>query len=743
MRDIQRERLSHLLANAIVELWKKETGSQCSVIIEGTICITAGTGKTTVLQVADRFSGTIHNSDDKSVQERPASWYTPCVYRYNGLTIDGLGLLSPPGYPEPPRIDTQKAAAMAAFLDKLSPASLASPVTEYSRSSQESQSPSVPPPQEHPMDVSQNGSIHEGASHTESPPPSHGGHHSGSHRDPSNMGRPPSMPAGYYTCTLPKSPDPPQDRWPKHYRYAGEAEERSYERTASPVAVCNSATEKAAVEALAESPLTTHTSRDQLPKRLEFGGSDIASTARQGQPLETRTESYTVGLRRDADLALSSPHNYTAQVREVIRQRLLQSQSSLEEPAGSQTSDHHMNGSMPKRAKYESHLNDRIERRHRSESLPSEGLRQYSDVLPNPKSLLYQSMERAMATSHRADSTPPDWSRHRSESLPSEVLRERADSDSLPGKWECSPEEQFARPHSAASDGVFQEADDSSVDVQRQRSESLPMEGYGPTVEFSPPGRLRSNTSPECPVDSGSGVVECVASRSPPGPASSQPLPQPTTLTTSGLSNFSVATLVSSLAKPRRMAGPVPSFLAHPALPLMNTALPPHPGLKIDTPPFRLEPRTRYYSEGSAHIAPTTSSVTRTVYPHSAPPMLGIKKLDENTESTNETRVYRCEFCSKTFLFKSKYHEHLPVHTNARPYQCHLCSRTYKYKYDLRVHLRTHMGIPTKSTICPFCNFKYESNKQLRLHIRDHHSDKQRVTEEECTQPQDNLPPAL
>jgi len=55
-------------------------------------------------------------------------------------------------------------------------------------------------------------------------------------------------------------------------------------------------------------------------------------------------------------------------------------------------------------------------------------------------------------------------------------------------------------------------------------------------------------------------------------------------------------------------------------------------------------------------------------------------------------RVYRCDYCSKTFLFRSKYHEHLPVHTSARPFQCHLCSRTYKYKYDLRVHLRTHLG---------------------------------------------------
>ncbi len=104
---------------------------------------------------------------------------------------------------------------------------------------------------------------------------------------------------------------------------------------------------------------------------------------------------------------------------------------------------------------------------------------------------------------------------------------------------------------------------------------------------------------------------------------------------------------------------------------------------------------------------------------------------------------FRCEYCSKNFLFKSKYHEHLPVHTNARPFRCHLCARTYKYKYDLRVHLRTHMGIPTKSTVCPFCSGKFDTNKQLRAHIKDAHKDKQKASEVECTQPLDNLPPAL
>lgn len=138
--------------------------------------------------------------------------------------------------------------------------------------------------------------------------------------------------------------------------------------------------------------------------------------------------------------------------------------------------------------------------------------------------------------------------------------------------------------------------------------------------------------------------------------------------------------------------------------------------------------------------------MTLNIYPSQMSP----PGLDESSDGSpgekdanGEQRVYKCQYCNKTFLFKSKYHEHLPVHTNARPFQCHLCSRTYKYKYDLRVHLRTHMGIPTKSTVCPFCNAKFDTNKLLRMHIKDSHRDKQKLSEEECTNNNDHLPPAL
>lgn len=112
-----------------------------------------------------------------------------------------------------------------------------------------------------------------------------------------------------------------------------------------------------------------------------------------------------------------------------------------------------------------------------------------------------------------------------------------------------------------------------------------------------------------------------------------------------------------------------------------------------------------------------------------------IERFDGNSEdkttSGSEQKTYSCGFCHKTFLFKSKYHEHLPVHTSARPFECHMCTRTYKYKYDLRVHMRTHLGIPTKSTICPFCSEKFATNKLLRSHMKETHREPRQVVNEE------------
>lgn len=107
--------------------------------------------------------------------------------------------------------------------------------------------------------------------------------------------------------------------------------------------------------------------------------------------------------------------------------------------------------------------------------------------------------------------------------------------------------------------------------------------------------------------------------------------------------------------------------------------------------------------------------------------------ISEDRSPGSDQKTYSCGFCRKAFLFKSKYQEHLPVHTSARPFECNLCARTYKYKYDLRVHLRSHLGIPTKSTTCPFCAEKFATNKLMRSHVKETHREPRQVDEEQGT----------
>jgi len=67
--DLQHQRLRHLFAGAILELWKKETGSVTSVLIEGTVCVTVHGGRTTVVQLCDRFAGLVNGGGDLTAAE--------------------------------------------------------------------------------------------------------------------------------------------------------------------------------------------------------------------------------------------------------------------------------------------------------------------------------------------------------------------------------------------------------------------------------------------------------------------------------------------------------------------------------------------------------------------------------------------------------------------------------------------------------------------------------------------------
>ena len=569
MYDIQRDRLKHLLANAIIELWKKETGSLSSVVIEGTICITTGSGRTTVVQVADKYYGAIPEAEGDSDPTYP------------GNKPFGARNVQNPMMQYVPHVDPHNAFSMAAYLDELSPSSLVSPsitdggsielvqrpssriLKRSEPSNAEKDSETVEETYKKIKDeVASDDSNDESRCSTEAGPVCPG--------------------TGYYTRENEEEDERAQENHDQNITINDENQNHTELWTSTP---------KVSHKSTSKSANKTSSSRD-IPNR-DYKGDPEDEADDSGINMSSSALDLSGPVKRETDLALSPPQSYTAQVRDVIRQRLLANRSL------SNSGNNHTG-----------------ERPPATHNMP----RMINHTHPD-----------------RRKSKTPQYS-----------------GSSI---WSSKRDHMMAAKRGLGSERT----------------------GFQVPLSIGMPNGMGS------------------------GPSS----PSPTML--SGYPPFmhhrpmtSPGSLHEILSLHRPSSSPLP---------------PAHPSDDRETP----------------------SSMASDLSSPDTPDVNGNMDRDAN----GEQKIYKCDYCSKTFLFKSKYHEHLPVHTNARPFQCHLCSRTYKYKYDLRVHLRTHMGIPTKSTICPFCNAKFVTNKMLRKHIQDVHQDRQKVTEDECTQPIENLPPAL
>ncbi|GBM43234.1 Zinc finger protein 45 [Araneus ventricosus] len=56
------------------------------------------------------------------------------------------------------------------------------------------------------------------------------------------------------------------------------------------------------------------------------------------------------------------------------------------------------------------------------------------------------------------------------------------------------------------------------------------------------------------------------------------------------------------------------------------------------------------------------------------------------SDTSSKGKQYRCTFCAKVFNYKSKYEEHMRVHTGERPFKCSLCPKLFKCKKSLKYH---------------------------------------------------------
>jgi len=518
--DLQHQRLRHMFASAILELWKKETGSVTSVLIEGTVCLTVHGGRTTVVQLCDRFAGLV-NGDC----ERPLD-----VGSGGTLQRSDGHLYVAPATPKTPAKTRARPAIVTTPQSKDSNNNVRSATQDVDDVAAAGGSVDS---DDDECSVAGDDDVDDGRS-------------SMLVDDEEATGTQSNVVSGQ-TLSSSGSYSP---------ETGGSDDKLDVDETADDSAI-----------------------HDMSMNRTSLPDDSLSILSPQhGVPNPVPSNSGN-------DLLLSSPHDYTAQVRNVIRQRLLN--ATGKQPPSS------------------------FRANQASASL---------------------SMTTPMNAVSRTDSSP--YYRATAEATP-------------PSLWV-----KRETPSAAASEAMATAARRLASQYAAAAASHIPM------TLMSPPPAL----------------------------AMSVGLPLPGVPLNASLHNL---------------------------LGMKSTATPPR--LPVLMPPGSVSP----------HLLPSTPDSKRAGgTPASGgvdPPSAGTS--GDSGQTSSEQKIYRCDYCNKTFLFKSKYHEHLPVHTSARPFQCHLCTRTYKYKYDLRVHLRTHLGIPTKSTVCPFCATRFATNKFLRQHMREAHSE--------------------
>jgi len=533
--DMQHQRLRHMFASAILELWKKETGSVTSVLIEGTVCLTVHGGRTTVIQLCDRFAGLVNGDCD-----RPLDMGDGGTLRHS----DGH-LYVAPATPKTPAKSRGRTTTATTPSSKDNNNNVRSALHDASGEVDDLAAGGSVDTDDDECSLAADDDVDDGQSSMLVDDDEAAGT-----RSNAVSGQTMSSTGSY-------SPDMVDD--------------------GAKLDMDDSADDSAIHD------MSVNRTSNSLPD-----DSLVVPSPQRGVPK-------TVALSGGNDLLLSSPHDYTAQVRNVIRQRLLNATGKQPPP-------------------------------------PSPSFRGQPSASLSTSSL----NAAAVASSHTRPQSSPYY-RAAAESTPPSLWIKRETPSAAASEAMATAARRLASQYAAAA------------------------VGHIPMTLMSPPPAL----------------------------AMSVGLPLPGVPLNASLHNL------LGMKSTTTPAG-VPVLM---------------PG---STSP-RLPPSTPDSKRGSG----TLGSV-------------GVETPSAGTsvdagQTSSEQKIYRCDYCNKTFLFKSKYHEHLPVHTSARPFQCHLCTRTYKYKYDLRVHLRTHLGIPTKSTVCPFCAARFATNKFLRQHMRDAHSDQNGV----------------
>ena len=93
------------------------------------------------------------------------------------------------------------------------------------------------------------------------------------------------------------------------------------------------------------------------------------------------------------------------------------------------------------------------------------------------------------------------------------------------------------------------------------------------------------------------------------------------------------------------------------------------------------------------------------------------------THEESATANFRCPFesCTKTFVKRTVYQDHLNIHTGQEPYECQSCSAKFVSRYTRNSHYKQCAGITRIR--CDVCTQEFTYRASLHNHKVAQHSD--------------------
>ena len=103
---------------------------------------------------------------------------------------------------------------------------------------------------------------------------------------------------------------------------------------------------------------------------------------------------------------------------------------------------------------------------------------------------------------------------------------------------------------------------------------------------------------------------------------------------------------------------------------------------------------------------------------------------DEYLRTDSKEKPFTCDKCYKIFRFKSTFHYHMKLHSNARLFSCEMCGKQFKMRRYLANHLRAHAREKGFSSIkrvknkkvhlCEICGKSFSCEQLLNKHATVH-----------------------